>query len=133
MTQEPFYERSIPIRGLRKNKLNYFRLSDEVEVVVLELPGDTFRVLRDVCPHMGGPLSQGWYRPADKTLHCPWHGYIFDVESCAFTENPNEAVYACMRTPSSSFKPYPTPRYKLPALEYERNGDELFIRRTSSR
>jgi nitrite reductase/ring-hydroxylating ferredoxin subunit len=129
VSQAQFYERSIPIRALRKNRPNQFRLNDELEVVVLVSPDGSFRVFQDICPHMGGPLSQGWYKSSERTIQCPWHGYVYDVDSRELKENPNEAVYACMRTVSSSFKPQMTPRYTLRALEYERRGDELFIRK----
>lgn len=29
------------------------------------------------CPHLGGPLGDGW--SGDGTVTCPWHGYRFDV------------------------------------------------------
>ncbi len=49
--------------------------------------------LRDVCPHMGAPLSQGpilgtvtatgpgefCYDPATKRVRCPWHGWEYDL------------------------------------------------------
>jgi nitrite reductase/ring-hydroxylating ferredoxin subunit len=78
---------------------------------------------------MGGPLSEGCYNSAKVTLQCAWHGYIFDVDSGTFKENPNETVYASMRTPSSLFVPGSRPPYRLQVLEYELIGDEIFIGR----
>ena len=31
----------------------------------------------DACPHAGGPLHQGFIE--DRTVHCPWHGWTFDL------------------------------------------------------
>ena len=40
---------------------------------VFEHGGRLFLV-RDKCPHRGGPLSLGSRSPDDKRLVCPWHG-----------------------------------------------------------
>ncbi len=39
--------------------------------------GDRFFAINSICPHMGGPLSCG--RVEEGTIHCPWHGWGFDV------------------------------------------------------
>ncbi len=43
--------------------------------------GENFFALNSICPHMGGPLSCGIVQ--DGKLSCPWHGWMFDVESGA--------------------------------------------------
>ncbi|MBN2310137.1 MAG: Rieske (2Fe-2S) protein [Candidatus Hydrogenedentes bacterium] len=38
-----------------------------------------FFALSDACPHMGGPLSDGWVDDG-VTVTCPRHGWKFDLE-----------------------------------------------------
>lgn len=133
MTPDGCYERAVPLHSLRQNSLNHIRIADDVEIVVLPQSDGDIHVFLDVCPHMGGPLSKGTYRAADRSLQCPWHGYVFDVESRDLRLNPSEAVYACMRVPSRSFSPDAPVTYKLRELEYERTGDVLYIRKLGSR
>jgi nitrite reductase/ring-hydroxylating ferredoxin subunit len=129
MSDAAFFPEPILIKDLRKDRPNFHMVDAETAVVVLVLPDKSFRVLRDICPHMGGPLSQGRYDATNATLQCRWHGYVFDVETCAFKENPNDEVYACMQHLYESFAPETRPRYKLPSLGYELRGDQLFVSR----
>ena len=124
-----FFPDPISIKDLRGDRPNFHMLDAETAVVVLVLPDQTFRVLRDICPHMGGPLSEGQYDPKEGTLQCRWHGYIFEVDTGSFRENPNDEVYACMRHLYTSFKPDTRPRYRLPTLAYEVRNNQLFVRR----
>ena len=39
--------------------------------------GGCYYALDDMCPHRGGPLSEGELEGA--TVVCPWHGTIFDL------------------------------------------------------
>ena len=39
--------------------------------------GGKFHAVGDVCPHSGGPLSEGELE--DCVVTCPWHGKQFDV------------------------------------------------------
>jgi 3-phenylpropionate/trans-cinnamate dioxygenase ferredoxin subunit len=55
--------------------------------------GGTYYALRDVCPHMGGPLSRGHvvgriqasrpgcyeYEPGVQLVRCPWHGWEYEL------------------------------------------------------
>jgi 3-phenylpropionate/trans-cinnamate dioxygenase ferredoxin subunit len=57
--------------------------------------GGRHYALRNVCPHMGGPLCLGTVGGAmlpsrpyeyvfameDRVLRCPWHGWAFDLET----------------------------------------------------
>jgi nitrite reductase/ring-hydroxylating ferredoxin subunit len=124
-----FFPDPISIKDLRKDRPNVHMVDLETTVVVLVLPDKTFRVLRDICPHMGGPLSQGRYDATEATLQCRWHGYVFDVATGSFKENPNDEVYACMQHLYASFKPDTRPKYRLPTLGYEIRADKLFVRR----
>lgn len=67
---------------------------DGVEVGVFNL-ADRLVAYRNVCPHMGAPVCLGRVGgttlPSDpgdyvygrhgKVLHCPWHGWQFDLET----------------------------------------------------
>jgi nitrite reductase/ring-hydroxylating ferredoxin subunit len=37
--------------------------------------GGTFYALDNMCPHSGGPLSEGWVD--DEGVTCPWHAWCF--------------------------------------------------------
>ena len=37
----------------------------------------TYYAIDDVCPHQGGPLSEG--ELSGTTVTCPWHGWEYDI------------------------------------------------------
>lgn len=39
----------------------------------------TFYAINQICPHMGGPLSEGTL--TGKVVHCPWHGWTYCVDT----------------------------------------------------
>lgn len=41
--------------------------------------GGRYYAIDDVCPHRGGPLSEGELE--GEAVICPWHGAIFDLAS----------------------------------------------------
>jgi nitrite reductase (NADH) small subunit len=45
-----------------------------------------YYAIDDVCPHRGGPLSEGDLEGA--TVVCPWHGAVFDVATGEVTRSP---------------------------------------------
>jgi nitrite reductase/ring-hydroxylating ferredoxin subunit len=48
--------------------------------------GGTIYGLDDVCPHRGGPLSEG---PIEgESVTCPWHGSVFNIRSGAVETPP---------------------------------------------
>ncbi|HWR16518.1 MAG TPA: Rieske 2Fe-2S domain-containing protein [Terriglobales bacterium] len=44
----------------------------------------------NVCAHRGGPLGQGVVD--GNKIVCPWHGWMFDVNTGASAHNPNVRV-----------------------------------------
>ncbi len=50
---------------------------------------DGFRVLSDVCPHLGCRVH---WQPAEGTFLCPCHMGIFDAEGSAVSGPPAEAA-----------------------------------------
>ena len=54
--------------------------------------GGRYYALDDVCPHRGGPLSEGELEGA--AVVCPWHGAIFDLATGNVTRPPAMARIA---------------------------------------
>jgi len=48
--------------------------------------GGQFYAIDDICPHRGGPLSEGELE--GETVVCPWHGAIFALRTGAVTRPP---------------------------------------------
>jgi len=138
VTQSPpgpadaFYPRPIELRDLHRGAVQVRDVGEGVEVVVIP-DGDKLYVLREACPHMGGPLSQATYCRKDGTLECPWHGYLFDVATGALRDNPNERIMASLREPTECFRPERAPRYALTLLAYTVIGDRAYVSRTRGR
>lgn len=85
--------RSVPIGG--------------IDVLVVRLEDGTYRALRDVCPHLGVPLSRGNvqevldgddvgdYRVTDiMAARCSWHAYEFDLDNGRCIADPRWRVKA---------------------------------------
>jgi len=129
---DAFYPRPIELRDLRRGVVQVRDLGEGVEVVVIST-GDELHVLREICPHMGGPLGEATYCAKDDTLECPWHGYVFDLATGALKDNPNERIMASLREPTASFRPDCTPRYALTLLSYTVVGDRAYVSRRRGR
>jgi nitrite reductase (NADH) small subunit len=55
------------------------RVSVEGRNIALFREGDRIYAVGDSCPHMGAALSEGFID--GKCVVCPWHGWIFDLET----------------------------------------------------
>jgi nitrite reductase/ring-hydroxylating ferredoxin subunit len=108
---------SIPLAEIREGEINVKILGSGRKVLIVK-QGPEVRVFHEVCPHMGADLSEGIYCAHDRTLHCPWHGYVFSTEDGRFVSNPNERFMALLRSPSPHFKPEKTPRYRLSPVPF---------------
>jgi nitrite reductase (NADH) small subunit len=79
----------------------------EIGVMLDEQSGRPVAI-RNRCPHMGAPLCKGTIRSREtgtpgsygletglRVLHCPWHGWEFDLESgtCPEDDRMRVAVY----------------------------------------
>ncbi|MBI3544177.1 MAG: Rieske 2Fe-2S domain-containing protein [Deltaproteobacteria bacterium] len=131
MSSSNFYPKPIPLDGLSPTALNVRAIGDSenpVDVVVV-VDGGEYRIVRDLCPHMGAPLSQGKLCTEERKLSCPWHGYEFNLASGELMHNPNDEIYGCMKTLYKSFNPAKTPKYRLRVLPYEVRGGEIHVRR----
>lgn len=64
---------NIPVRGARCFKHN------DVNYAVFRNSDDAIYVLKDSCPHKGGPLSQGIVH--DGSVTCPLHNWVISLET----------------------------------------------------
>lgn len=58
------------------------------EPVALFNVDGTYYAISEMCPHAGGPLSEGYVNGT--TVMCPWHGWTFDLRHC--TDPPNDGI-----------------------------------------
>jgi nitrite reductase/ring-hydroxylating ferredoxin subunit len=130
--KELYYHSSISASELRGETIYAKNLDGELEVIAIATDANitNIKVIEDICPHMGAPLSEGRYCRKTNTLQCPWHGYIFSLETGVFVENPNELIWEKLRYPTECFTPNKTPKYKLILLPYKLKGDEIYVCRT---
>lgn len=40
-----------------------------------------FYALDNTCAHRGGPLGEGYCDPLNLTVQCPWHGWIYSLQT----------------------------------------------------
>jgi len=64
--------------------------------VVLVLQAGMVRALGGRCPHLGGPLGEGWLHRGE--LVCPWHGSRFDLDTGQPAQGPSTASLQCFET-----------------------------------
>ena len=78
---------------------------DGLEIAVFRIGGE-YHALANYCVHQGGPLCEGelgrgltvdadgWERIADEPTNvlCPWHGWVFDVETGRNVDDDRYAV-----------------------------------------
>ena len=72
--------------------------------VLLDHESGAPRAFRNRCPHHGAPLCEGVVRPrlggdpgsyrlaGGAVLHCPWHGWQFELESGRCPDDPRMRV-----------------------------------------
>ena len=49
--------------------------------------GGKFHAIDNTCLHRGGPLGEGHLQ--ERVVHCPWHGWGFDVTTGVCEANPD--------------------------------------------
>jgi nitrite reductase/ring-hydroxylating ferredoxin subunit len=115
----------IPLQRIRKDSLNRFTVEGGLTILVF-YDGARYEAVSDVCPHMGGPLSQGSYCARARTITCPWHGYVYSAETLALAENPNEKIWIepFAGPDAAAFR---TPAYRLRRLAARAEGDHLLV------
>ena len=116
---------AIPLSAVKVNKRNSFQLSDALTVVVLN-DGQNIKVVHDLCPHMGGPISRGHTCKQTGGLVCPWHGYIFSQKTLTLETNPNEKIWI-QPLAGDDAKTFETPKYKLKEIAFRLENDQIII------
>jgi nitrite reductase/ring-hydroxylating ferredoxin subunit len=56
-------------------------------VAIFNIDG-RFYAISEMCPHAGGPLSEGYV--SGTSVMCPWHGWTFDL--CPSNPDINDGV-----------------------------------------
>ena len=59
--------------------------ADGSEIALFRNQGEVYAV-HNICPHAGGPLSEGGIREGQ--VICPWHGWEFNLRTGACAFNP---------------------------------------------
>jgi len=95
---------------------------DGIEVAVFRID-EEFYAVGNFCVHQGGPLCEGgvsgritasddgweWnYDEEEKYVHCPWHGWIFDI---------------------TTGKNVDADQFRVPTYDVEVEDGEVFVRR----
>ena len=94
----------VPVSSLRRGRITTVEVRGRP--VIVFWAKDRLVVASEICPHIGGPLSQAKLEDDGCALRCPWHGYKFDTQSGAFLENPNEEfIQRRLKTAYSSYRP----------------------------
>jgi 3-phenylpropionate/trans-cinnamate dioxygenase ferredoxin subunit len=69
-----------------------------VEVAVANLGAGVFRALGDVCSHAHYYLSEGEVDVEDRTIECPKHGSVFDLDTGVPRSLPATTAVPAYRT-----------------------------------
>jgi nitrite reductase/ring-hydroxylating ferredoxin subunit/uncharacterized membrane protein len=69
--------------------------ADDVEVLLVRVDG-AVHALGARCPHLGGPLHEGWLR--GDVVVCPWHGSSYDLATGAVRRGPATTPLPCFTT-----------------------------------
>jgi nitrite reductase/ring-hydroxylating ferredoxin subunit/uncharacterized membrane protein len=68
---------------------------DGLPLVLVRADGDV-RAVGGRCPHMGGPMGEGWLHQGE--LVCPWHGSRFSLDDGEPAQGPSTAPLPCYDT-----------------------------------
>lgn len=67
------------------------------EIALVNLGGGEFRAVDDICSHAHYFLSEGEVDDEDRTIECPKHGSVFDLDSGAPRSLPATVPVATYR------------------------------------
>lgn len=116
----------VDLSAISAHKLNVGGQEDGPRFGVVHVDG-SYRAFDMQCPHLGGDLAKGCYRPADVTLQCPWHGYLYSMIDGRLIGNPNESSLRAARIPCRHFDPDKKPKYKLRNYDTNVVSDKLYL------
>lgn len=60
-------------------------------IAVFNVKGKFFAI-HNTCLHRGGPLGEGFVNDSELTVECPWHGWVYSLESGETTFSPGAKV-----------------------------------------
>lgn len=123
-----YFPKPVVLSRLREGEPVACDVGDGVQMVVLR-HGDQLSIFRDLCPHMGALMSEGVVCSQERTLRCPWHGYLFDYTSGEMLDNPNRRIFAKFADAYASYRPNAAPTYKLRLHDYVIEGDLVRVSR----
>jgi nitrite reductase/ring-hydroxylating ferredoxin subunit len=107
----------VPLSELRRGTIHTYEAQGRPFIIFWA--DDRLVVASEICPHIGGPLSQGKLEDNGCALRCPWHGYKYDTRTGAFLENPNERfIQQRLKTTYATYRPAQV-NFKLNLLPYE--------------
>ncbi|MBI2550619.1 Rieske (2Fe-2S) protein [Candidatus Woesearchaeota archaeon] len=52
----------------------------------------SFYATHNTCLHRGGPLGEGFVNESELTVECPWHGWVYSLESGETAFDPGKKV-----------------------------------------
>jgi len=122
--------KTVALSSLEKDALNVVEIEGLLKAVVF-YDGKDVKVIQDVCPHMGAPLSTGKFCAHSQTLVCPWHGYEYSTKELVLTRNPNEETWTKPMVGKNASE-FDTPSYKLKQMDFRIENGSLIISRPAA-
>ena len=98
MTQEPEFVSLCKVDDVRPGEARHFRPMQgkwRLKPVAVWNEGGDFHITNYVCPHSGGPLSEGTIE--NGVVTCPWHAWQFNVSTGKSARGDAHAIaiYEC--------------------------------------
>lgn len=78
----------IPRTGARRVRIG------SINIAVFRTSKNRLFAIEDVCPHLGGPLSEGIVH--ENSVTCPLHNLVIDLEKGRSVEPEPKCVRSCM-------------------------------------
>lgn len=82
-------EKLANVSDIKEGKSLIVTAAEGTELALIKLNGEIY-AYENVCPHEEGPVGEG--EIASGCITCPWHGWIFDIESGECENVPGEAL-----------------------------------------
>ena len=116
----------IAIADVKKDFLNVFDIDEKLKAIIL-YDGVEYKVISDLCPHMGADLSEAKLCNKSKILQCRWHGYKYGTSDLSLHENPNEKVWQKAFLSPVDQEKYKTPKYKLKQIPFKVENEFIHL------
>ncbi len=98
MTEQPDFVALCNVDDVRSGEARHFRPTQgkwRLKPMAVWNENGEFHITNYVCPHSGGPLSEG--KVAGGVIECPWHGWQFNIADGTSARGDKHAiaVYEC--------------------------------------